>query len=115
MIMEEETGSVIKETLEKERCPFDTTSPQYLLWEQQKIHSNLVDSRGMRWQPLIIRWALSIYLKSPSTYRHIRSSPFMFLPCKNTLLKYINFTNPVKTRLKLKNLISLPPWALLFE
>ena len=48
----------------------------------------------MIWHPLIIRWCLSIYLKSPGTYKHIRNSPFLNLPCKNTLLKYINFTDP---------------------
>ena len=37
---------------------------------------------------------MSIYLKSPSTYNYLRTSPFRFLPCKNTLLNYINFTDP---------------------
>ena len=75
-------------------CPFETDSPQVLLWEQQKIQANTTDKRAMVWHPLIIRWCLSIYLKSPGTYKHIRNSPFMSLPCKNTLLKYINFTDP---------------------
>lgn len=48
----------------------------------------------MKWHPLIIRWCISIYLKSPGAYKHIRSSPFINLPCKNTLLKYINFSDP---------------------
>ena len=48
----------------------------------------------MSWHPLIIRWCLSIYLKSPSTYKHLRTSPFLFLPPKNILLNDINFTDP---------------------
>ena len=48
----------------------------------------------MRRHPVIIRWCLSIYLKSPGAYKHIKSMFFLNLPCKNTLLKYINFTNP---------------------
>ena len=94
LVIEDETSNIISEAIEKEQCPFDPETPQYLLWEQQKYQAGLKDNRGMRWHPLIIRWCLSIYLKSPTTYKHIRSSPFMFLPCKNTLLKYINFTDP---------------------
>ena len=63
--------------------------------EHQNLKATKKDSRAMVWHPLIIRWCLSIYLKSPGTYKHIRNSPFMFLPSKNTLLKYINFTDPV--------------------
>ncbi|XP_065647648.1 uncharacterized protein LOC136077071 [Hydra vulgaris] len=48
----------------------------------------------MRWHPLIIRWCISLYLKSPNAYRHICSTPFLNLPCKNTVQKYINFTDP---------------------
>uniref|UniRef100_A0A7M6DPD0 Uncharacterized protein n=1 Tax=Clytia hemisphaerica TaxID=252671 RepID=A0A7M6DPD0_9CNID len=92
--LDDETAVIINETLEKNDSPFDPDSPQHLLWEQQKTQSALRDGRGMRWHPLIIRWCLSIYLKSPGTYKNIRESPFLFLPCKNTLLKYINFTDP---------------------
>ena len=48
----------------------------------------------MLWHPLIIRWNLNVYLKSPSTYKHVRTSPFLFSPCKNILFSYINFTDP---------------------
>ena len=91
-----ETNDVLVETMTREVItnPFDIESPQYLLWEQQKLQATKKDSRAMVWHPLIIRWCLSIYLKSPGTYKHIRNSPFMFLPSKNTLLKYVNFTDP---------------------
>ena len=91
---DEETYNIVKEAMEKEMCPFAKDSPQFLLWEQQKLQSSLKNSKAMSWHPLIIRWCLSIYLKSPSTYKHLRTSPFLFLPCKNTLLNYINFTDP---------------------
>ena len=48
----------------------------------------------MLWHPLIIRGNLNVYLKSPSTYKHVRTSPFLFLPCKNSLSNYINVTDP---------------------
>ena len=91
---DEETYNVVKEAMEKEMCLFAKDSPQFLLWEQQKLQSSLKNSKAMSWHPLIIRWCLSIYLKSPSTYKHLDASPFFFLPCKNTLLNYINFTDP---------------------
>ena len=91
---DEETNNIVKEALEKKMCPFAKDSPQFLLWEQQKLLSSSKNSKAMSWHPLIIRWCLSIYLKSPSTYKHLRTSHFLFLPCKNTLLNYINFTNP---------------------
>ena len=75
-------------------CPFAKDSPQFILWEQQKLRSSLKNSKAMLWHPLIIRWNLNVYLKSPSTYKHVRTSPFLFLPCKNILLNYINFADP---------------------
>ena len=48
----------------------------------------------MSWYALIIRWCLTIYLKLPSAFKHQRTLPFLFVPCKNSLLNYINFTDP---------------------
>ena len=75
---DEETYNIVKEAMEKEMCPFAKDSPQFLLWEQQKLQSSLKSSKTMSWDPLIIRWCLSIYLKSPSTYEHLRTPPFLF-------------------------------------
>ena len=80
--------------MEKEMCPHAKDSPQFPLWEQQKLQSSLKNSKAVSWHPLIVRWCLSIYLKSTSTYKHLHTSPFLFLPCKNTLLNYINFADP---------------------
>ena len=54
-------------------CPFAKDSPQFILWEQQKLRSSLKNSKAMLWHPLIIRWNLNVYLKSPSTYKHVRT------------------------------------------
>ena len=50
----------------------------------------------MRWHPLIIRWCLSIYHKSPAAYKQLanRRINFLRLPHVNTLNKYSNFTQP---------------------
>ena len=74
-----ETNTFLKEIINNQSdIPFKIDSPQYLLWEQQMILSSLKSGKCMVWHPLIIRWCLSIYLKSPGTYQHIRNSPFLF-------------------------------------
>ena len=87
------TQNICKSVIDNNENPFDENTPQHLLWTEQKKFAKS-DPIGMRWHPLIIRWSLSIYLKSPGTYKHIQAGPFMYLPSKNTLLKYINFTTP---------------------
>lgn len=94
MTLDGEEYCVVKETFElHDSNPFPEDTPQRLLWEQQKKQASLKDKRGMRWHPLIIRWCISLYLKSPGTYNGVLKQ-FLNLPSKNTLLKYINFTNP---------------------
>ena len=73
---------------------FQEESPQWLLWEQQKIQASKCDSRGMRWHPLIIRWCLSIFLTSPAAYSRICKTNVLHLPHVNTLKKYTQFTSP---------------------
>ncbi|XP_065680434.1 uncharacterized protein LOC124806350 [Hydra vulgaris] len=90
-----QTNELLQEKIRSQSAtPFKKDSSQYFFWKQQVIQSSFKNSRAMIWHPLIIKWCLSIYLKSPGTYKHIRCSPFLFLPCKNTLLKYIYFTDP---------------------
>ena len=77
VVLEEEEHTIIKETYERngEENPFTEDSPQALLWQQQKIQAGLKDRRSMKWYPLIIRWCISLYLKSPSAPKcHICST-----------------------------------------
>ena len=92
--VDDNTGEILHQTMTRESPEFDESSPQFLLWQQQKHQLSLTDNRSMTWHPLVIRWCLSIYLKSPGTYQHIRQTKFLSLPCKNTLLNYVNFTDP---------------------
>ena len=85
-------GEICTNVLNKD-CPaigITPDSPAAFLWEQQKKAA--LSRKGMRWHPLMIRWCVSIYLKSPSTYRHLRDTGFMILPDRTTLNKYFNFT-----------------------
>ena len=68
VVVDSETGEILIETFEKQtNNPFQVDTPQSLLWQQQKLRSQIDDARGMRWHLSIIRWCLSIYLKSPKT------------------------------------------------
>ena len=56
-----------------------------LFWKQQidaLLCSNL---KQMRWHPLVIRWCLSIKLRSPSTYEAMCKSGLLKLPSQRTL------------------------------
>ena len=55
--------------LNTEGSPFEEDTPQGLLWEEQKKMASLKCAKSMRWHPLMIRWCLSIYLKSPGWYK----------------------------------------------
>ena len=48
----------------------------------------------MKWHPVMIRWCISIYLKSPGAYERLRNSGFLKLLHKKTLSKYANYTEP---------------------
>ena len=74
---------------------FKSDSPQYLLLQQQKKQLTFRNSKSMKWHPVMLRWCISIFLKSPGPYEHLRNSKFLVLPHKNTLKKYTNFTEPL--------------------
>ncbi|XP_047142661.1 uncharacterized protein LOC124816953 [Hydra vulgaris] len=95
IVLQEDEHNIIVETYRKygNENPFTEDSPQSLLWQQQKMQLEFKDRRSMKWHPLIIRCCISLYLKSPRAYRHICSTPFLNLPCKSTIQKYINFTD----------------------
>ena len=55
----DEQHTVIKEKITstpEDTFKFEEDSPQWLLWQQQKLSASKKDSRGMRWHPLIIRY-----------------------------------------------------------
>lgn len=54
----------------------DRDSPQYVLWQEQKKFNALKEKRQMRWHPLIIRFALSLFYSSRAAYRTAANSGF---------------------------------------
>uniref|UniRef100_A0A7M5V6L6 Uncharacterized protein n=1 Tax=Clytia hemisphaerica TaxID=252671 RepID=A0A7M5V6L6_9CNID len=63
-IKDKGTQQVVDNVMNGE-CPFDQKSPMFLLWEQQKKAAKLKKPTSMRWHPVMIRWCLIIYLRSP--------------------------------------------------
>ena len=85
----------LKEIIENSDNPFNEETPMGLLWQHQKQQAKGKTKR-MRWHPLIIRWWLSVYHKSPAAYNYIASklNKYLVLPHVNTLKKCINYTTP---------------------
>ncbi len=43
-----------------------------------------------RWHPLVLKWCISIMLKSKAAYEELRSAGFLALPHERTLQRYIH-------------------------
>lgn len=66
-----------------------------LFWRQQK---KLLQSSpsGVKYHPMVIRYALSLAAKSPSCYEEIRQSKILVLPSQRTLRDYRNYIRPTR-------------------
>ena len=64
-IEKEKIQDILTKVLEKEPVGFDENSQKFLVWEQQRKINLLMNESAMKWHPVMIRWFLSIYLKSP--------------------------------------------------
>ena len=63
--LDKESDMLLEEVISKSDKCFDEDSPQYLLWEQQRKQLGIKRKSSMKWHPVVIRWCLAIYLKSP--------------------------------------------------
>ena len=69
-------------------------SPHNIYYGSSNKQASYSDSKSMKWHPLMIRWCISIYLKSPGAYEQLRNFGFLKLPHKKILSKYANYTEP---------------------
>ena len=71
----------------------EATPHMKFFWEQQMA---LMQSKkmGRRYHPQVIRFALSIHGKSPSTYRELQDSGALILPSERVLRDYKNYFKP---------------------
>ena len=59
-----------------------------LFWDQQLKAAHKKDSRGMRWHPLMIKWAIYLHYRSSGAYETLRSSGVIALPSQRSLRDY---------------------------
>ena len=62
-----------------------------LFWEEQQKAAS-VDPRGMRWHPMMIRFAIYLHYQSHRAYEALRG--VLHLPNKSTLRDYTNVFRP---------------------
>ena len=64
-----------------------------MFWTEQKKAFKL-KAHGMRWHPMMIRFAILVHSQSPSTYRTLREVGVIKLPAESTLRDYTNVLHP---------------------
>ena len=60
----------------------------HIFWEQQLKMATAQDSRGRRWHPVMIKWALYLQYQSSSSYKTLQSSGCFSLPSQPILRDY---------------------------
>lgn len=74
-------------------CKMEDSSFISLFWsEQQKAFQR--KSCGMRWHPMMIRFAILLHSQSPASYRALREIGVLKLPAESTLRDYSNVVHP---------------------
>ena len=64
-----------------------------VFWEQQRKAAQLKDSRGMRWHPMMIKWAIYLHYRSGGAYDTLRASGVLALPLQRTLRDFTHHCN----------------------
>lgn len=75
--LEDSVHNIVSTVSLGEESKLEKDSVMHLLWQQQQKANSLTDKRSMKWHPVIIRWCLSIYLKSPGILKFI----FLYTTC----------------------------------
>ena len=71
MALDQESDMLLEEVITKSDKQLDKDSPQYHLQEQQRQQLSLKRNSSTKWQPLVIRWFMAIYLKSPGNSSYL--------------------------------------------
>ena len=87
VILDSQVSHDIKTTA-MENLPPEGTLNRLFIEEQLKAFET--DKRGMRWHPMIIRWAMTIRHRSKSAYEILRETGFMRMPSERTLNDYFH-------------------------
>ena len=73
---------------------FPSDSFRHLFWKQQFEAASKSNPKQMKWHPLMIRWCLSIKLKSSSAYESLYNLGIIQLPPQRTLRDYTHVIKP---------------------
>ena len=63
-----------------------------IFWQQQQKAMTYSNAHQMRWHPMMIRFCLSLAIKSPSAYNSFQN--VLYLPSKRRLRDYKNVIRP---------------------
>ena len=85
--VDESTHSDLAEIMTKQHSAVAAKYPPdsfpRIFWEQQLKMATTQDSRGRRWHPVMIKWALYLQHQSSSSYETLRSSSCLSLPLRD--------------------------------
>lgn len=91
--IDEDLHAVMKSESSKILEKFPEGSFGRLFWQQQLDAAAKKDKRGMRWDPLMVKWCLYLRHKSSGAYELLRDSGCISLPSQRTLRDYTHYVN----------------------
>ena len=91
--LESEVHSDFTKLIENGAKQFPENSFQNMFWKEQKKAFER-SSKGQRWHPMMIRFALHLHLRSPAAYRALKESSVIKLPSERTLRDYSSIVHP---------------------
>ena len=86
--------SIMQKNSQEIENNFPNDSFRQLFWKQQFEAALKSNPKQMKWHPLMIKWCLSIKLKSSSTYETLCKSGLLRLPSQRTLRDYTHVIKP---------------------
>lgn len=89
--LDADTNKLISTFIKTEDSELKENSPIKLLLEQQKKASSFTQVKSMKWHPVLVRWSLSIYIRSPGEHFIIKTyfNFFSFVYYKLLLLIFL--------------------------
>lgn len=84
----ESVRDIVVDALTNKSPPKLDSELKNLLWDQQMKQASAKGTHGMRWHPMVIRWALTLKSISASGYNYLKNSGFLALPHESTLNRY---------------------------
>ncbi len=91
--IDEDLHAVMKSESSKILEEFPEGSFRRLFWQQQLDAASKKDKRGMRWDPLMVKWCLYLRHKSSGAYELLRDTGCISLPSQRTLRDYTHYVN----------------------